>query len=185
MSTDYITIKEAKSLKKGSFIGVVIKQGDLKSGTKDDRDWTKKTYTIQDATDEVILTAWGEEISMLKVGNKYEFTNPWWKEYEGKITLALGKYATLKLVGTDEINNVNSSETPAETRGEVNAEPLPKFSQTEYVKQQTIWLLQIEATVRETMQQFMPTVEEPNNQKIGMFVKEIYNEMKRMSRDRA
>lgn len=178
MSTNFITIKEAKAAKKGSFIGVVIKQGDLKSGTTNDKDWTKKTFTIEDTSDNVILTAWGdEEISRFKVGNKYEFTSFCWKEYEGKTTLSVGNYGNLKLIGTDEIQRENKQTTMpenTETRGEINGVPLPEFSNERWVRQQALVLLQIEEVVTKVMLIHKPKLSEINHQKVGMFVKEIY-----------
>ena len=178
MSTDFITIKEAKAAKKDSFIGVVVNQGDLKSGTKNDKDWTKKTFTIQDTTADVILTAWGdEEISRFKVGNKYEFVGCWWKEYEGKVTLAIGNYAVIKLIGTDDIgNNPKQTTMPenTETRGEINGEELPEYSNEQWVRKQALELLQIEEVVIQVMLIHKPKLSEINHQKLGMFVKEIY-----------
>lgn len=181
MSTNFLTIKECVAAKKGSFIGVVVKQGDLKSGTTNGKDWTKKTFTIQDTTADVILTAWGdEEISRFKVGNKYEFTNCWWKEYEGKVTLAVGNYAVIKLIGTDWIaKNEKTQETlpehpPEETRGEINGDTLPEFKNAAWVRAQTQELLQIEKVVVEIMTKYSPKLKELNPAKVGMFVREIY-----------
>lgn len=97
----FLKITEAKSANKGSFIGTVIKQGDLKSGTtKDGKDWTKKVFTLEDDSDSIEITTWDEEIKLFKVGNKYEITNPWWKMYEGKLNLNVGQHCQVKLIGT-------------------------------------------------------------------------------------
>jgi len=176
LSTDFITIKECVAAKKGSFIGVIIKQSDLKSGTTNEKDWTKKTYTITDATGEIELTAWNEEIEMFKVGNKYEFTGLWWKEYEGKITLSVGKYANLKVIGTDEINNTNQTKVDEPTRGEAKGEPLPKIQDEKFEKfivKENEKLAQISALVTEKLQKQSP-LGQPNGQVVGLRTKEIY-----------
>ena len=99
--TEFLKILDAKNALKGSFIGVVIKAGDLKSGTTNGKDWTKKIFTVQDDSADADLVAWGAaEIEKFKVGYKYEITNPWWKTYEGKISVSVGNYGNAKVIGT-------------------------------------------------------------------------------------
>lgn len=98
--TDFVKILDAKAVLKGSFKGVIIKAGDLKSGTTNGRDWTKKIFTIQDDSADAELVAWGDEVNQFKVGYMYEIVNPWWKTYEDKITVTVGKYGEAKVVGS-------------------------------------------------------------------------------------
>ena len=113
MSTEFVTIKEAIAANKGNFIAIVIKIGDLKSGTNKGKDWSLKKITVQDSTTDLDITCFGsEEIGLFKLGGKYEIF-PWWKElYEGKANVGIGKYGQIKLIGTDEINNNTSPSTP-------------------------------------------------------------------------
>jgi len=145
---EFITLADARQAMKGSFIGTVIKAGDLKSGTTNGKDWTKKNFTIEDVTGQVELTAWGDEINRVKVGCKYEFTNPWWKNYEGEVYLAFGKYATVKLVGTDEINNHPEAEASQEPKPEPESTTeSPKFPLKQKLVHDEIWAFAIsEAT---------------------------------------
>ncbi len=111
--TEFIKISEAKEQLKGSFIGTVIKAGDLKSGTKDGRDWTKKVFTVQDDSADTDLVTWGDDIKLFSVGEKYEFIKPWWKTYEGKISVSLGKYGSAKIIGsanTEETKPLSTSQ---------------------------------------------------------------------------
>ena len=114
MTETFIKIAEAKEVLKGSFIGTIIKAGDLKSGTKDGRDWTKKVFTVQDDSEEAELVAWGDEIKTFSVGHKYEFVNPWWKTYESKVSVTVGKYGTAKVVGSAN----TEATTPTDTKQE-------------------------------------------------------------------
>ncbi len=98
--TEFLKIADAKTALKGSFRGVIIKAGDLKSGTSNGKDWTKKIFTIQDDSGDTDLVAWGEEVATFKVGSKYEITNPWWKTYEGKVSVSVGNYGNAKVIGT-------------------------------------------------------------------------------------
>jgi len=100
---------------KGSFKGVIIKQGDLKSGTKDGNDWTKKVFTIGDDSGSVDLVTWGDEIKQFEIGKLYEFVNPWWKTYEGKVSVQIGKYGTAKFIGDAKPEDTMVSEKDTQT----------------------------------------------------------------------
>jgi len=101
VTEEFLKIKDASEALKGSFKGVITKVGDLKSGTKNGKDWTKKVFTIGDDTGEADLVAWDDEIKNFKVGYTYEIVNPWWKTYEGKVSVQVGKYGTAKVIGSD------------------------------------------------------------------------------------
>ena len=91
-----------------------------------------------------------------------------------------------KMPLTQEERIVSQSEqtTMDETRGELNGETLPQSSndRDEWVRGQTLLLLQIEKMVKEEMTKYKPKLSELNGGQIGMFVKEIYQELKRMGR---
>ncbi len=192
LGTDYIKIKQCKEEMKGSFVGIVIKAGDLKSGTTNGKDWTMKNFTIEDDSDSVELTAWdSDEIEQLKLGNTYEVTGYWWKEYKNVVGIQQGKFGTLSLRDTaktqtkiPEQNPVSSEkEIPPAPKGEgsVNGEPLPEPSAflLEFTIQETLEMLQIEQVVRATMRKFVPETFILDGGKVGMFVKEIYRESKK------
>lgn len=204
MSTDFQTIEQCKLAKKGAFIGVIIKQSDLNSGTSnkgtsDEKDWTNKRFTITDANDEIELTAWGDDIEKFKLGNKYEFTGFWFKEYQGTVQLSVGKYGKVNLIGTattpspkeqtplpeikehPQITNTDQLQRLAEP-----TTPLPEVGPNLEVfsEEQCIQLLQIEKVVKETMTKFAPT-EIQSGQKIGMHTKEIYRESKKFKFEKA
>ena len=102
MSTDFITITEAKAALKGSIKAIVINESDLKAGTTNGKDWTKRSFTIEDSSGRIEMTTWNEDVKKFKVGYTYEIVNPWWKEYEGKPQLDLGKYAQVTMVRSDK-----------------------------------------------------------------------------------
>lgn len=102
VTEDFVEIKEAKEALKGSFKGIIIKAGDLKSGTKNGKDWTKKIFIIEDESGQVDLVTWDDEIKNFSVGYTYEIVNPWWKTYENKITVQVGKYGTAKVIGSEK-----------------------------------------------------------------------------------
>lgn len=210
MSTDFQTIEQCKFAKKGAFIGVIIKQSDLNSGTSNkgtssEKDWTNKRFTITDANDEIELTVWGDDIEKFKVGNKYEFTGFWFKEYQGTIQLSVGKFGKVNLIGTatepapsgqttlpetKEYPNITNADQLQKIKDEVAAEkeatPLPEIGPNLAVfsEEQCIQMLQIKKVVKETMTKFAPT-EIQSGQEIGMHTKEIYRESKKFKFEKA
>lgn len=194
---DFLTIAESEKKfldgisKSASFIATVISEGELKAGTGQNGDWMRKEFTIEDATKTIKITAWNEEIKSLKVGYKYEFNSPYWKEYKGSPQLSLGQYCQVKCIGsagTQETFNESKNEEqrlPETTaRAEdVNGGKLPAISDAmaEFVEYETVQLLQIENRVIATIRIFMPRLQDPNPAFVGLFVKEIYRESKRLN----
>ena len=99
--TEFSSITEATVALKGSIKAIVINESDLKSGTTNGKDWTKRSFTIEDSSGRIGMTTWNEDVKKFKVGYTYEIVNPWWKEYEGKPQLDLGKYAQVSVVGSE------------------------------------------------------------------------------------
>jgi hypothetical protein len=110
---------------KGSFKGIITKASDLKSGTKDGKDWSRKIFIIEDDTDTADLVAWGDEIKKFEVGKTYEIINPYWKRYEGKTSLTVGKYGTATVIGSDNISDTPEP-PPAQTLLENGSQSAPK-----------------------------------------------------------
>ncbi len=203
MSSDFQTLEQCKFAKKGAFIGVIIKQSDLSSGTsnkgtKSEKDWTNKRFTITDANDEIELTAWGDDIEKFKVGNKYEFTGFWFKEYQGTVQLSVGKFGKVNLIGTESApaptgqTTMPTTDTDMPAHGETpspppkEGTPLPEIGPNLAVfsEEQCIQMLQIKKVVKETMTKFAPT-EIQSGQEVGMYTKEIYRESKKFKFEKA
>jgi len=181
MTEDFIKIKEASEALKGSFKGVITKAGDLKSGTKNNKDWTKKVFTIGDDTGEADLVAWDSEIANFKVGYTYEIVNPWWKTYEGKVSVQVGKYGTAKVIGSD--NTVPDTPpqpkeqtvlTPPKPEQKPDESKIEKLTDIELgtVDDATVKLLAISLAVGEKVKQF---TEEPDRTFVMEATKIIYD----------
>lgn len=52
----------------------------------------------KDATGEVKLTLWNEQIDQIKVGDKVHLSNGYVGEYNGELQLSAGKFGTLEVV---------------------------------------------------------------------------------------
>lgn len=180
MNTDFITIKDAIADNKGNFVATVSKIGDLKSGTRNGKDWSMKKITVEDATASLEIGCFNEEMELFKIGCKYEIL-PWWKErYEGNPNVGIGKYGQVKLIGTDKV--VESTSKPEETRGEVgDSLPKPDLGFKTFIMTENIELAQISKVVRTQMELLNPLTS-INGQELGLRVKEIYREWKKASR---
>ncbi len=182
MSTEFISLKDAIADNKGNFVATVIDIGDLKSGTKNGRDWSMKKITVEDVTASLEIGCFGDEISLFKLGYKYEIC-PWWKEkYEGNPSVGIGKYGQVKLIGTDQITTetVRTSPLTEETRGEINGEKLPEpdLSFKTFIMAENTELAQIADVIMDEMLKHNP-IDGINGQIVGLRVKEIYREWKR------
>jgi len=104
-----MSLADARQAMKGSFVATVIAVGDLKSGTKDNKDWSYKKLTLEDVSAKITLTVWGGEIKLFEYGKTYEFHTPWFTNYEGEAVLALGKYCQVKLVENPEVSHTPSA----------------------------------------------------------------------------
>ena len=123
--TEFIPIKDATAALKGSIKAIVIKESDLKAGTTNNKDWTKRTFTLEDPSGSIEITTWNEDIKKFKVGYTYEIINPWWKEYEGKPQLDLGKYAQVSVVGSENTPTETTQEYVSPTPAPEHESPVP------------------------------------------------------------
>ncbi len=190
MSTEFQTLDKAKHGEKISFVGIIVKIGDLKSGTGDQGDYTYKRLTIQDVTASLELTVWNEDIKKFVLGGKYEIINAYAKEYKG--TLGLGiQYAEVKLVGTNKQQaTMDESTKESATRERFQESPttqksnLPQMAPhlQELVETETVTLLQIKQDVYAVLSHYGGYDMTDVDSKItaGMFIKEIYRESKKV-----
>lgn len=125
MSTDFIPIAEAKETCKGSIQAIVVKEGDLKAGTTNGKDWTKRVFTLEDSSGNIELTCWNENISKFKVGYTYQIVNPWWKMYQGQPQLDLGNYAEVTVVESDKAPTEATQEHEPPTPSPKHESPIP------------------------------------------------------------
>lgn len=181
------SISDCIEAKKGSFIGVVISAGDLKSGTKDDKDWSRKSFIIEDNTARITAVMWNNDVNALKLGQKYEFTNWWFKEHEGQIQITKGNYGKLKEVE----GSFGDSNTPQTSQASEIDPPrtqdlpsLPELDENTQalIHDNTILLLQIESTIRKSMQEFI-TPTRINDSQVGRYSRLIFNMLKQQKEE--
>lgn len=58
---------------------------------------TKKVRNVRlrDATGEIVLVLWGQEVDLVKGGEKVRITEGWVKDYKGRLQISLGRTGTI------------------------------------------------------------------------------------------
>lgn len=116
----FLTIAEAKTQfisegkKNGSFIATVSHTGDLKSGTKGNKDYTYKKFTLKDDSDTVEITAWGNDVNRLKMGCNYEFVKPYWNTYQDNPQVSFNQYGSVTEI-SGPLERISTQQTTMET----------------------------------------------------------------------
>jgi ssDNA-binding replication factor A large subunit len=54
-----------------------------------------RTARLKDATGEIALTLWGEEVEMVQEGDRVRIQEGWVKDYKGRPQLSLGRLGRL------------------------------------------------------------------------------------------
>lgn len=168
--TDFVTISEGISAKAGNIKGVIIQAGDLKSGTKDGNDWTRKDFVIEDKTGSLKITAWNDDIKLFHLGNIYEITKPQWTVYQDKPSISPSKSGGVSCVGVQNTATTKSNSstldivTPEEKLPPLDANTLG------LVHCNNLLLLQIREEVIKVLKTYNPK-DASNGAVIGFMVK--------------
>lgn len=89
-------------------IAEVTEKGDVREFEKFGKKGRVCNAKIKDATGEISLTLWNEQIEQVKAGGKIHVINGWVSEWQGEKQLSTGKFGQLEIIGEGE-------ETPDET----------------------------------------------------------------------
>ena len=93
-------------------IAEVIEKGDIREFEKFGKKGRVCNAKIKDATGEMTLTLWNEQIDNVKVGNKIHIINGWVSEWQGEKQLSTGKFGQLEIIeeGEEKTDEVKKSE---------------------------------------------------------------------------
>lgn len=80
-------------------IAEIIEKGDVREFEKFGRKGRVCNAKIKDATGEMSLTLWNEQIEQVNVGDKIHIINGWVSEWQGEKQLSTGKFGQLEIVG--------------------------------------------------------------------------------------
>ena len=77
----------------------ITEKGDIREFEKFGKTGRVCNAKIKDATGEMTLTLWNEQIDQVKVGAKIHIINGWVSEWQGEKQLSTGKFGQLEIVG--------------------------------------------------------------------------------------
>ncbi|MEA2037710.1 MAG: SOSS complex subunit B family protein [Nanoarchaeota archaeon] len=80
-------------------IAEVTEKGDIREFEKFGKKGKVCNAKIKDATGEMSLTLWNEQIDQIKTGQKIHIINGWVSEWQGEKQLSTGKFGQLEIVG--------------------------------------------------------------------------------------
>ena len=86
--------------------------------------------TVKDATGQVKLSLWNEQVDQVKPGQKIKITNGYVSEWQGEPQLTTGRMGKLEIVGEAEAAPASEAapepkpEEPAETEESLSEEPV-------------------------------------------------------------
>lgn len=78
--------------------GEITEVGEVRTFNKFGKDGRVANATLKDASGEIKLTLWNEQVDQVKVGSKIKITNGYVSEYKGEKQLSTGKFGTLEVV---------------------------------------------------------------------------------------
>jgi len=80
-------------------IAEIMEKGEIREFEKFGKTGKVCNAKIKDATGEMSLTLWNEDIDKVKVGDKVHIINGWVGEWQGEKQLSTGKFGQLEVVG--------------------------------------------------------------------------------------
>lgn len=66
---------------------------------------------VQDASGEITLTLWNDDVDKVNVGDKIKLDNGWCSEYKGERQLSAGKFGKIEVVGKAEIGKESGAKS--------------------------------------------------------------------------
>ncbi len=91
--------------------------------------------TVKDATGQVKLSLWNEQVDQVKPGQKIKITNGYVSEWQGEPQLTTGRMGKLEIVGEADASAAPAAENaPKETKGAEETESLPEEPVTDEEK---------------------------------------------------
>jgi replication factor A1 len=81
---------------------------------------------IKDATGEIKLTLWNDDVDSVKVGDKIHIQNGWCSEYQGEKQLSSGKFGKIEVVdaGPAEVLTNDPNMLPSALPEELQEQPV-------------------------------------------------------------
>lgn len=109
-----MSIKDLKpKMGKIDIVAEVVSKGEARMFDKFGKSGKVCDAQLKDATGEIKLTLWNEQVDQVNVGDKVHLTNGYADEYKGQLQVSTGKFGSLEIVG-----NAAPDETDIEEESE-------------------------------------------------------------------
>lgn len=98
----------------------VTEKGEERTFNKFGKEGRVANATIKDATGEIKLTLWNENIDKVNVGDKLQLKNCYINEFQGDLQVTTGKMGSMEVIGKADSTPAEESkeEAPAEEKPE-------------------------------------------------------------------
>lgn len=103
-------------------IAEVTEKGDVREFEKFGKKGRVCNAKIKDATGEISLTLWNEQIEQVNVGGKIHIINGWVSEWQGEKQLSTGKFGQLEIVGEGEETTDEAKEAESLNKKEIKGD---------------------------------------------------------------
>jgi replication factor A1 len=97
--TDYVTTTQAKNMRSGVNVAGQIKSiGETRTvNLKSGGTINTATAILEDDSDSIALTLWGDDIPKVKVGSLVKVHNGYTNTFKDEVSLTKGKFGTLEV----------------------------------------------------------------------------------------
>jgi replication factor A1 len=91
-------------------VGEITEKGDVREFNKFGKSGRVCNAKLKDASGEIKLSLWNEQIDQVNVGDMVRITNGYVSEWQGELQLTTGKFGNLEIEGKSEAPKPNPEE---------------------------------------------------------------------------
>ena len=114
-----VSIITAPDNKNWIVTGIITGKGEVKTGDKNGKSWSRCDVTLRDNSGTGTITLWNDEISQVEIDKEYTIQG-YTREYDGKKSLAVGKFGRIDPENDETQNTLDESSHVEDSRPAVN-----------------------------------------------------------------
>jgi len=103
-------------------VGEVTEKGEIREFNKFGKSGRVCNAKLKDASGEIKISLWNEQIEQVNVGNMVHITNGYVNEWQGELQLTTGKFGKLEIEGKSEAKAPNPDEMKTDEGNHVLSE---------------------------------------------------------------
>ena len=85
-----------------TLVAQVVKKDNPRSFDKFGKSGKVCNATLKDATGNIVLTLWNDDVDKVKVGDTVKLENGWCSEYKGERQISTGKFGKIAVIQPNE-----------------------------------------------------------------------------------